>query len=112
MWMSEHDLPGRIEKYGGDHVSVERIAITQDDTIGLPSFPAKDKYKDPRYEWFVKNHGNHCWELDAMDPNNLRGRVEEQIVALIEPVAWNRCAAVNKAERESLQTVLSQWGAA
>ena len=31
--------------------------------------------------------------------------------ALIEPVAWNRCAAVNRAEQESLQTVLSQWGA-
>ena len=60
MWMSEHDLPGRVEKYGGDHVSVERIAITQDDTIGLPSFPAKDKYKDPRYDWFVKNYGDHC----------------------------------------------------
>jgi hypothetical protein len=40
----------------------------------------------------------------------LRERVEDQIVALIEPVAWNRCAAVNRAEQESLETVLSQWG--
>jgi hypothetical protein len=111
MWMSERDLPARVEKYGGAHVSVERIAITQGDTIGLPSFPAKDKYKDPRYQWFIKNHGDHCWELDAMDPNKLRGRVEEAIVELIEPVAWNRCAAVNKAEQDSLRTVLSEWGA-
>jgi len=112
MWMSECDLPSRVEKYGGDHVSVQRVAITEDDTIGLPSFSARDKQKDPRYEWFVKNHGDRCWELDAMDPNELRGRVEEQIVALIEPVAWNRCVAVNRAEQESLQTVLSQWGPA
>ena len=46
-----------------------------------------------------------------MDPNELRRRVKEQIVALIEPGAWNRCAAVNKVEQESLRTFLSQWGA-
>jgi hypothetical protein len=111
MWMSECDLPRRVEKYGGHHVSVKRIAITQSDTIGLPSFPAKDKDKDTRYEWFAKNHGDQCWELDAMDPNKLRKRVEEQIVALIEPTSWNRCAVVNKAEQDSLRAVLSQWSA-
>jgi hypothetical protein len=110
MYMSEVDLPSRInERYGGHHVSVKRIAITEDDTIGLPSFPAKDKEKDPRYKWFVANYGDRCWELDAMDPNELRERVREEIVALIDPNAWNRCAAVNEAEQESLRTVLDQW---
>ena len=76
---------------------------------GLPSFPAKDKKKDPRYPWFVANYGDRCWELDAMDPNALRNLVEKEIVKLIEPVAWNRCAAVNEAERKSLETVLKSW---
>jgi hypothetical protein len=49
-------------------------------------------------------------ELDAIDPNDLRARVEREIVALIEPVAWNRCAAVNKAEQQSLRTTLDHWG--
>ena len=44
---------------------------------GLPSFPASDKKKDPRYKWFVRNYGNRCWELDAMDPNDLRACVEQ-----------------------------------
>ena len=79
---------------------------------GLPSFPAADKKKDPRYKWFVANHGRHCWELDAMDPNDLRDCVEQEIIELIEPVAWQRCEVVNKAEQESLQTVLEQWGGA
>ena len=55
---------------------------------GLPSFPAADKRKDPRYKWFVANHGDRCWELDAMDPNDLRDCVEQEIRRLIEPVAW------------------------
>ena len=79
---------------------------------GLPSFPAADKQKDPRYKWFVANYGDRCWELDAMDPNDLRDCVEQAISKLIEPVAWQRCEVVNKAEQESLQTVLEQWGVA
>ena len=75
----------------------------------LPSFPATDKQKDPRYRWFRDNYGDRCWELDAMDPNDLRDCVEESIKELIEPVAWNRCEIVNRAEQESLKTILAGW---
>ena len=77
----------------------------------LPWFPASDKKKDPRYRWFRDRFGDRCWELDAMDPRGLRERVEQEIWALIEPVAWERCARVNKAEQASLQTILAGWTA-
>jgi len=110
MFMSEEDLPARFAKYDGDHIKLTRIALTVEQLEGLPSFPATDKRKDPRYKWFVGNHGRHCWELDALDPNDLRDCVEQAIIGLIEPVAWQRCEVVNKAEQESLKTVLEQWG--
>src|SRR5262249_27026157 len=69
MWMSERDLPGRLREYGGDHVRVGRVALTQAQSQSLPSFPASEKKDDPRYPWFVANHGDRCWELDALDPN-------------------------------------------
>ena len=47
-----------------------------------------------------------------MDPNDLRDCVEREIKKLIEPVAWQRCEIVNKAEQESLRTILGQCGAA
>jgi hypothetical protein len=47
-----------------------------------------------------------------MDPNDLRNCVEREISELIEPIAWRRCEVVNKAEQESLRTVLDGWGAA
>jgi hypothetical protein len=112
MFMSEEDLPNRFSKYDGDHVELRRIALTRDQVSGLPSFSATDKRKDPRFRWFVANHGDRCWELDAMDPNDLRDCVERAIVDLIEPVAWARCEAVNKAEQESLRTIIAKWGAA
>jgi hypothetical protein len=109
MFMSEEDLPNRLAKYEGDHVSLRRIALTPEHVGGLLSFPAGDKRKDPRYRWFVHNFGTRCWELDAMDPNDLRNCVREAILWLIEPVAWERCEVVNRAERESLKTVLDGW---
>jgi hypothetical protein len=111
MYMSQEDLPNRFAKYDGDHIKLRRIALTREQLRGLASFPASDKRKDPRYRWFVSNHGDRCWELDAMDPNALRDCVQREIEQLIEPTAWRRCELVNEAERESLQSILEKWGA-
>jgi hypothetical protein len=107
--MSERDLPARLAEYGGDHVVVRRIALTREQLDDLPSFPATDKEKDTRYKWFVCNFGNRCWELDALDPNDLREIVRGAIKQEIEPTAWNRCDHIERAERESLRTVLDSW---
>jgi hypothetical protein len=104
VYMSEVDLPARFAKYNGYHITLKRIALTTDQLTRLPSFPASDKRNDPRYKWFVANHGHRCWELDAMDPNDLRDCVQREIVKLIEPVAWRRCEVVNEAEQESLRS--------
>jgi hypothetical protein len=111
MDMSERDLPTRLAKYGGDHITLQRIALTRPQVRSLPSFPATDKQDDRRCAWFVAKYGKRCWELDAMDPNDLRDCVEGAIKELIEPKAWERCEVVNRAEQESLKTVLQGWGA-
>jgi hypothetical protein len=112
LYMSEHDLPERLDRYGGDHVRLKRVALLREHLDDLPSFPAADKKKDPRYRWFTERYGSQCWELDALDPNDLRGLIEAAITEHIEPVAWERCAICERAERESLRHVLDRWGAA
>jgi len=112
MFMSQKDLPTRLSDYGGDYVTLKRIALTPKHVSALPSFPATDKRKDPRYKWFRANYGDRCWELDAMDPNDLRACVKKETKKLIEPVAWKRCEIINKAEQESLKTIIAKWGGA
>jgi hypothetical protein len=107
--MSEVDLPARFDKYGGTHIKLRRIALLPEHLADLPSFPASEKKKDTRYGWFVRNYGDQCWELDALDPNDLRAMVEAAILEHIEPVAWKRCRVIEKAERESIRNVLSRW---
>jgi hypothetical protein len=109
MNMSEHDLPNRLAEYGGDHVDLRRVTLKREHLDDLPSFPASDKKKDTRHDWFVHQFGDRCWELDALDPNVLRNLVEGAIQDEIEPSSWQRCAIVERAERESLRTVLDSW---
>jgi len=110
MHMSEADLPARLDEYGAS-VEVIRVALTASHVKqgGLPSFKADTKARDPRYQWFVKRYGRTCWELDAMDPPQLRDEVEEHILGLIDVEYWARCKRVEEAERESLVEVMRAW---
>jgi hypothetical protein len=112
LWMSERDLPERVARYGGDHISIKRIALLRDDCDQLgrrPAFTVKTKSKDTRAPWFRKAYGQLCWELDAMDPRDLRWRVKREIKRQIEPEAWERRRVVDKGERDALRTYLDAF---
>jgi hypothetical protein len=86
-----------------------RVAATRDGPRYL-QFGARRYAVDETVEAIsVDNYGGTCWELDAMDPRDLRNLVEQAIRGEIEWEAWRRCEVVEKAERESLQHVLDAW---
>jgi hypothetical protein len=107
--MSEHDLPARIKEYGGDHIRLKRIALTADQTAPLPSFSVETKTRDPRYKWFKQNYGAQCWELDAMDPRDLRTIVETEINALIDRTLWEQQELHEEREKKSIESLLRWW---
>ena len=100
--MSEVDIPSRLARYGG-RLSFNRIALLEKDTAHLPHFDAKTKSQDGRYQWFVRQHGTCCWELDAMSPIALRERVEAVILSHMDLVAWDHSRAIEDAELESME---------
>jgi hypothetical protein len=110
LYMNEVDLPDRLDEYGGA-VTVMRIALIADDIHEMDSlgFPAATKRGDTRYQWYVSRYGSRCWEVDAMDPNALRNRVEAVILTHIEPKSWERYALCEQAEQRSLAQVLGKW---
>jgi len=107
--MSEHDLPQRIKEYGGDHITLKRIALTAEQTPPLRSFSVESKTRDTRYKWFKKNYGDQCWELDAMDPRDLRTIVENEINSLIDRDLWERQEAHEEREKKSIESLLRWW---
>ncbi len=109
--MTEVDIPKRLREYGGNHVELKRIALTAEQarSRSLRSFSVETKRKDPRYKWFKQNHGDECWELDAMDPRELRELVENEINAVIDRAAWDEQQALEKREKLAIETQLRWW---
>ena len=113
LYMSAVDLPGRIARYGG-RCQIIRIALALQDVgegTDLPSFDVATKANDARYKWFVDRYGIRCWELDAMDPNDLRERVQNHIAQLIDAPAWQRATEVEGVEVASMQEFHASWKA-
>jgi hypothetical protein len=108
MNMSESDLPSRIEKYGGE-IEIIRIALVESDTPKLVGFPASDKRSDTRYQWFVDNYGDECWELDAMSPVDLRERVEDNIKDFIDEDSWDLARKAEAAEIDTIRMICANW---
>lgn len=108
LYMSEIDLPRRLERYGS-RWKFERIAVLRDDTMHLPSFDVATKRDDARHDWYRSNYGSRCWELDAIDPNNLRRRVREQIETRLNLPLWEHAKRVEAAEVESMQEFHTAW---
>lgn len=108
--MSEVDIPERLKRYGGGAATIWRVALNVLDTErDLPSFDVESKRGDPRYRWYTEWFGRRCWELDALDPVELRVRVGNVIRSQIEPEAWERCTLAEAAEQESLLKVMRAW---
>jgi hypothetical protein len=108
--MSDIDLPRRLEAYGGN-LTVERVALREDDLQGLPSFNLESKAKDPRYHWFRRHVGAVCYELDAMPPPLLRHRVEAEIRSFIDRDLWDHARMVESAEVQSMEEFHKSWQA-
>jgi hypothetical protein len=109
--MSELDLPARLERYGG-RAKIIRIALDESDVrddTELPWFPADDKAKDSRYEWFKTYYGDRCWEVDALSPVVLRERLDLAILELLDVDAWNLAIKIEAAEVESMRSILGTW---
>lgn len=109
LYMSEVDLPARLERYGGV-LTLTRLALTGDDVVaGLPTFAADTKTTDTRYQWFLRHHGVQCCEVDALSPPVLRDRVEAAIRETLDPHAWARAETTERAERQSMQAFFRTW---
>ena len=106
MYMSEVDFQERLKRYGAGDFTFQRIALTAEDTSSLPSFPAKKQ--DPRYAWYRKNYGAKAWELDAMDPNQLRERVETWVQGYVDAAAWERHKVIEEAQRKTTKMVAAK----
>jgi hypothetical protein len=86
--------------------------LNESDTASLPSFDVKTKKLDKRYNWFVENYGEQAWELDAMNPNDLRTRVRGEILLHVDSDAWEQHQRVEEVQQQSVKAIAERMTAA
>lgn len=91
------DISARMEMFCGQHIEVDRLALTmgQVKKFNPPSNYAKET--DSRYDAYVAAFGEECWELDALEPKVLAELVGEAVQKRLSRNAF----AVRKAQQES-----------
>jgi hypothetical protein len=111
LYMSEMDLPARLARYGSQW-KFQRIALTHDDLTDLPHFDTATKTGDVRLQWYLKNttaDPRKSWELDALNPNDLRDRVRDAVEGFMDMHAWNRALEIEAVEKQSMHDFHAAW---
>jgi hypothetical protein len=98
------DLQARLTKYCGQReVEVRRIALIHDQVIGYDLIPNPVKKTDRRSSGYVSQYGDQCWELDAIEPDQLIWIFRTAVESLIEDKdAWQAIKEQDRVERKAL----------
>ncbi|RLI65376.1 MAG: hypothetical protein DRO67_02760 [Candidatus Asgardarchaeum californiense] len=102
------DLYERLNDYSGREIKVERVALSYEQVLQYNLAPNPTKSADPRAQTYISKFGNQCWELDAIEPNELQRLVEEAIVKHIDEDLWEETLEEEKEEREQLRRIFSE----
>lgn len=104
------DLQARLDRYYGA-VEIKRIALTYDQVQQYSLIPNPTKLADPRSAGYISHYGQECWELDAIEPNELvrlcREGVESEIT---DWDAWEELKSQDQSERAFLMQELKKLG--
>jgi hypothetical protein len=104
----ELDLYDRISSHGADF-QMAGLAIREEDIDDFNLPPLRIKTSDTRAAAFRRKFGSRCVELDALPAEELRSRVRQAIEGHIEAEAWGRAIAIEKAEQESITSLVGRW---
>lgn len=104
------DITKRIREFlteGDDYTEpsfeVIPVSLTMEQIrkFNLPPNPAK--FKDPRSKWYIKEFGKDSWELDAMNPLELRKLAEKSILEYLDVKKYKYFIEREKREIEALR---------
>lgn len=104
------DIENRLQIFGAE-IDMRRIALNMNQVkkFRLPPNPAKST--DARFKHYVSEHGEKCWELDALDPKLIEKLIETEIEDVLDEDVeiFNDNRANQEIERSSLLSASEHW---
>jgi len=106
------DLERRFKRYlpysFKSDLEVRRVALTHDQVLRYGLKPNPTKRADTRSGAYEAQYGNQCWELDAIEPNELQRIVNTTVETFIDVDKWNEAVKQTKKDRIQLRKMLDE----
>jgi len=79
------DIADRMQMFGcGAEFEIKKIALNPDQIKKYKPPPNPAKHKDPRSKEFIAKYGSSSWEVDAINPVELRRIITKEIERFID----------------------------
>jgi hypothetical protein len=72
------DIEERLSTFGS-HVEIHRIALTMEQIRTFNPPPNPTKLTDARAKGYIRNYGQECWELDALEPSVITELIKNKV---------------------------------
>jgi len=106
------DLQDRFDAYSRGFlfsVELKRVALTIDQVRQYDLIPNPTKITDSRAGGYMAQYGDECWELDAIEPDELVRLVQEAVEGEVTDWdAWDELKAQEIKEREELRKLFEE----
>lgn len=118
IYLGDHDPSGlhmsdelgeRLNTFAERHVDLRRIALSRDQITQYNLPPNFAKEKDPRYPAYKREHGEDCWELDALPPDVIASLTRDAIEELRDEALWDQVMEREQEVRSDLRGVAEEW---
>ena len=101
----DREIKARLDQFGAP-VCLERIGLLREQVEEYSLPPNMAKEKDVNYEKYKALHGEHSWELDALEPEVIHDLIVENIKIVLDPEKYNALFDVQEREREKIYDLL------
>lgn len=103
------DLGNRFYRYTQKKVTIERIALTYDQVKEYDLTPNPTKMADTRARDYVEQYGEGCYELDAIEPEELQRLVKEAILKHLDEDQWKESLKQEEEQKQELEPIFDRW---
>lgn len=118
LYMGDHDPSGidmtrdiqdRMDRFAGSGVEVKRLALHYEQVQTFNPPPNPTKLTDSRAAGYLKDFGETCWELDALDPEYISNLVAEAVMAVRDDNEWDAAMLEQQSHRNNLLNISKYW---
>lgn len=123
LYLGDHDPSGidmtrdvrdRLNMFAGldvdeEYIKVDRLALNYDQVEALNPPPNPAKETDSRFESYVDEFGETCWELDAIEPNQLAQIVTRAVENYRDQDLWDEAVERENEMRAELERMAKEY---